>query len=384
MKDYIKYLVQKVVWGLFHIFWFFPIKHNCIIFETYSGKQISCNPLYIYRYLKVHYPDMKLIWAVKKKIKSTECDQYIIYNSFQYWYYLLTAKAFITNNTPQGYLPFRKTQLTISTWHGGGAYKKIGVSISQSKYMYKTGEMIAANTSHVISSCKAFENAFNQGYLIDYSKYLKTGMPRNDIFFDQNKMHKTSNKVRINLGIHKDDFIVLYAPTWRKSFKNPIFDFVLDCNRLTTAIKHKYAIDNIVLLFRGHHLLNKLLEEQLIVFPKILNVSSYPDMQELLCSADMLISDYSSTVWDYSFTYRPCFLFVPDLQEYKNDQGYYTPIEEWGFPMAESNEELVNKIQNFDANNYRQSMELHHKKLGSYENGKATQLFCEFLMKEIK
>lgn len=383
MKYYIKYIVQKIIWILFHFFQVFPIKNNCIIFESYSGKQIACNPLYIYRYLKEHYPDIRMIWVVKKGVNSKECKQYISHNSLLYWYYLLTSKAFITNNSPQGYLPFRKNQLRINTWHGGGAYKKVGVSVSRNKHIYKTGEMIAASTTHVIASCKAFENAFYQGYLIDYSKYLKIGMPRNDIFFNNDKMILASNRVRSTFKISEDDFVVLYAPTWRNSFENPMFHFTLDCNKLTTAIKHKYAINNVILLFRGHHLLKELLEEQSAVCPSVLNVSSYPDMQELLCTANMLISDYSSVVWDYSFTYRPCFLFVPDLQEYKNDQGYYTPIEGWGFPMAKTNEELAEKIQSFDINNYYKAIKLHHKKLGSYENGKSTQSFCDFLINKI-
>lgn len=54
------------------------------------------------------------------------------------------------------------------------------------------------------------------------------------------------------------------------------------------------------------------------------DVSDYPEMQDLLCTADMLITDYSSSVWDYSFTYRPCFLFTPDLEEYKKNRLLYT------------------------------------------------------------
>lgn len=103
------------------------------------------------------------------------------------------------------------------------------------------------------------------------------------------------------------------------------------------------------------------------------DVSDYPEMQDLLCTADMLITDYSSSVWDYSFTYRPCFLFTPDLEEYKKKTDFYTPIEEWGFPICKTNEELRKQIEAFDENKFKQAMIRHHENLGSYEKGTATE-----------
>lgn len=384
MKDLIIFLIQKMVWSLCHIFWIFPIKQDRIIFESYSGKQISCNPLSIYLHLKKSNIQMEFVWSVKSyHIKNSECSLYVKRNTIKYFYYLLTAKVFISNNCPQGYLPFRKKQLTISTWHGGGAYKKMGVSMSSGKCQYKIHRMIANNTKYAIASCRAFESAFRQGYLVDESKYLRIGMPRNDVFFNTDAVLKNTDKVKRHLSLDKNAFVVLYAPTWRNSFKTPSFDLLLDCDMLVNVVKSKYRVNNVVVLFRGHHLFNNLLGNKDAAFSSMINVSAYPDMQELLCAADMLISDYSSVVWDYSFLYRPCFLFVPDIDKYSNNQGYYTPIAEWGFPLAESNMKLYESICSFDEKKYRIAMEEHHINLGSYETGKASELFCDLLMDKI-
>ena len=93
----------------------------------------------------------------------------------------------------------------------------------------------------------------------------------------------------------------------------------------------------------------------------------------------MLISDYSSTIWDYSFTYRPCILFTPDLDIYQHDRDFYIPIEEWGFPIAKSNDEIYSIIQKFDLDAFVQSMNRHHTMLSSFENANSVRLLIERL-----
>lgn len=83
----------------------------------------------------------------------------------------------------------------------------------------------------------------------------------------------------------------------------------------------------------------------------VIDVSEYVDMQELLCAADVLITDYSSSMWDYSLTGRPCFIYANDLAQYKKERNFHTPITDWPFPMAERNTELQRLILRFDEKN---------------------------------
>jgi CDP-glycerol glycerophosphotransferase len=110
--------------------------------------------------------------------------------------------------------------------------------------------------------------------------------------------------------------------------------------------------------------------------PNVISASDYPDMQELLYAADILITDYSSSMWDFSLTFKPCFIFAPDLKKYLAEQGFYTPIEEWPFPIAETNEQLIENINNINEEKYKQTVRKHHADLGSYENGTACEQFC--------
>ena len=111
--------------------------------------------------------------------------------------------------------------------------------------------------------------------------------------------------------------------------------------------------------------------------------SDYQNTQDLLCAADMLISDYSSIIWDYSYTYRPCFLYVPDVKEYTSRYELITPIEEWGYPIATSMQELSNLILSYREEEYVSRIKRHHEILGSYERGNATKRFCDYLIPEI-
>ena len=101
------------------------------------------------------------------------------------------------------------------------------------------------------------------------------------------------------------------------------------------------------------------------------DVSKYPDMQELLLISDILITDYSSCAWDFAQTGRPVFLFATDLEYYVSDRGLYYPLHELPYPLAESNDELMSIIDNFDEEKYGEQLKSYFKRVGNYETGNA-------------
>ena len=380
----IKSLIRKCLCVL----WILPIKNNRIVFESFVGKQISCNPYYIYRRLCELNKDYDFIWVVRKetqKPQGMKNARYVLFNTFMYVKALLTAKCIISNAGLPFYVPFRKNQILINTWHGGGAYKKIGSQENDYKTDFcriLTTKQEAKNTTYFLSSSEKFTEIMSESNFVDKKKYLPLGMPRNDMFFDDKKQNKINQIVRNKLGIDKNVFIVLFAPTFRGAANTAQFDCYLDVNLLKTSCQIKFKRE-VNVLFRGHHTFNS--KYHFSDFDR--DVSKYIDMQELLCMADMLITDYSSTMWDFSFTAKPCFLFTPDIDSYLHNRGFYTSPETWGFPIAKTNMELTEKIKNFDEKDFANAMEKHHLDLGNYENGKATEKLCNLItgiMQEIK
>lgn len=370
-KEYLKAVVTTAMRCLLRIFYLIPLKKR-IVFEAFSGKQITCNPYYIYCYMQKQYPNYEYIWCYNKKGEKTiHC---VPKNSFKYIYYLLTSAVYITNDTIPQYIPFRKKQMVINTWHGGGSYKRVGTELGEKCNWYNRLNLkrTSQSTTYFLSSSEVFTEAAPKSFLIPSEKILPIGMPRNDIFFNQQQMEEANRKVRSLYNIPVESFIVLYAPTFRATDFIPQPDFT----SITKAIKKRFKTKHVYFLLRAHHRMCSLYTDKQKE-SCIINVSSYPYMQELLCTADILISDYSSCIWDYSFTFKPCILYVPDLSQYQSDRDFHKPIETWGFPIAQTNEEIINIIQNFDNPSFKKNMENHHSTLKSYEKGKATKLISQ-------
>ena len=352
---------------------FLKIKDNRILFTSFNGKQYSCNPKYITEYLlKRNENKYEIIWVLNNKTSLFNSSiKTVKYMSIEYVYYYFTSKMIITNMGFKSIFKKPKHQYRIETWHGGGAYKKADLDIFCNefiKFRYKT---VGKELDYYISSCKAFTKVVSNAQAISENKFLNFGMPRNDIFFYKENVEKANEIVRKKYNLNNDECIILYAPTWRDDSREIINEIselkVLDAFKKMTNKKLK-------LLIRAHyHTKHYVLDNNCI------DVTAYPDMQELLCAADILITDYSSCMWDFSLMYKPCFIYATDIDQYKQDRDFYTPMSEWPFPIATNTDELINNIVNFNEEEYIEKVKKHHQALGSYEDGHACERVCKLI-----
>ena len=387
-----RYVLKFIVSVILRIFLFplriFPVNNKLIVFDSYNGKTIGCNPYYIYEYLKYKYPDFSLIWVVKnKEVAKDKGVEFVLLNSFKYYYCLLTAKFYIRNTLMPAHVPFRKKQIRIDTWHGGGAYKGTMYAVNHKPFRKVTNALIARNTTLKLASCKRFIEYTHKDQLLEIDKFIKTGTPRCDIFFDKNRIVNNAKKFRDYYGIDNETFLILYAPTYRSIAHNPSFNLCIDFKGVAESVKKRFKKNKIILLFRGHHAFKKLVNIDKISALNqelhLIDTSDFQDTQAILCASDLLISDYSSIIWDFSLMYRPCFLFTPDFEDYLSEYEMCTPLEKTGFPLAKSNSELQNLILQFNQELYIDAMKRHHLDLGSYENGKATEQVCDYIINQI-
>lgn len=376
----LSFLIKSFLRFVLHIFWILPINKKKIFFISFKGSTISCSPFYVCEEFQKEYQNCKVVWCSnnnehQKLLTNYKNIKFVKFNSFSYIINLITSHILVNNASFPTWIPFRhKKQIIINTWHGGGAYKKIGASESNSINIQKRERQSAKDTRYFISSSKMFTDVMKNSTFVDDSKFLPIGLPRNDIFFDKEETLKTKQKVFQKLNLSSDYSIVLYAPTYRgSSLNSDAPENNLNVSKLKDTIKSRFK-KNAFVIFRGHYFNNY---DEINNFD--LNVSDYPNMQELLCAVDMLITDYSSSMWDFSFTSKPCILFCTDLEKYKNERGFYTEPEKWGFPIAKSNEELNKIILEFDEKTYLEKVEENHKYFGSYENGEATKKIVEII-----
>lgn len=365
---------SRVCLRLVHIV---PVKKNRIYLSADRGSAVRCNPMYIYRYMKETYPGkFEYIWQVDGE--SREADTiYVKPGSIKDIFYMLTSKVLISNDGFGSFIPKRRSQLFINTWHGGGAYKKSGVDFitDQNPVDRKISWICGRQTDIFLSGCRKFSEVMSKAKMIPKKRFFECGMPRND-FLINGTDEKLKDKVKEYFGLDAETKIVLFAPTYRGEEQTANFHSELDTEKCISALEKRFG-GKWAFLMRKHHFVKS------TEFGGCIDASGYPDMQELLYAADVFITDYSSTIWDYSLTFKPGFLFVPDLAEYSRDRSFYTEPETWAFPLAETNEELQELICGYDEENSREKIRKHHELLGYKESGHASEQIVKKIMEMI-
>lgn len=379
IKDFFTYYVKKLVNIVLRFFWIFPVKKDVCLFTSFWGKQYSCNPKYICEFMHMESnKQYKYVWAIKKN-NLLELPEWIItirIGSLKYYYYRLFSKIIITNCGEYPQIPVRKNQLLINTWHGGGCYKKCGLmqigANKSSKYYQKLVLMAFHQTDVVLSNNRmASEEIFRQSF--DFKgEILEVGYPRNDILFEIEKYILIKEKVIRCISLQDKFNICLYAPTYRDDAEHDYTS--IDYKKLIDILKCRFGGEWIV-LYRGHQFMNNKK-----YFDEIIDVTEYPDMQELLITADVFITDYSSAIWDYQLLLKPAFIFASDLNKYLDDRGFYLPIEEWGVPIASNMEQLSKNILEYETEVMLTQYKKAHEKMGDCEDGHANEKLYKYII----
>jgi CDP-glycerol glycerophosphotransferase len=231
---------------------------------------------------------------------------------------------------------------------------------------------------YILSGSEFSTEIIKRAFGVKNAAILEYGTPRNDILFNADMEFKRYlvKKINITSQIRK---IILYAPTFRRNFNTDIYQ--IDYEKIIYAFETLFG-EKCILLLRLHpsfpigHKLSAMSEY-------VIDVTDYQDIQELLCISDVLITDYSSCMFDFSLLYRPCFLYVPDISTY--DRGTYLQIDELPFPHATNMDEFYAAVVHFNLEDYKQRNRLFiEQKIHSFENGNATENVCNRLIQHLK
>ena len=205
--------------------------------------------------------------------------------------------------------------------------------------------------------------------------FVKTGLPRNDVLINHSK--NIGETIKKKLGIEKDTKICLYAPTFRNDNVASIHN--LDVKRLLTILTTRFG-GNWKLLYRGHTFTVNFWTDQ-----GFLDVTNYPDQQEILLITDVLISDYSSMMWDASLLGIPTFTYSPDFYQYlKFERGFAYEISKFPFKIAKNNDELETAISSFNEVEFKKKIDAHFKDAKTYDKGNASKQVVDIILPYIK
>jgi CDP-glycerol glycerophosphotransferase len=357
----------------------FPIKSNKIFLFSYYGNQYGDNPKYITEYILQHVPEgtFDLVWAFVDPQSKEHLKGFRIVKRFsiKYFYELCTSKVVITNYRTTEFFKKRKNQYYIQTWHSSLRLKQIekdaekDLPLSYIKMAIKDSQ----KCDLLLSGCKNSTNIFQKAFWYE-GKIFEHGTPRNDVLFVKSTTKRLSIKKALDLPSNVR--VITYAPTFRKDHGLDVYklDFMKILNKLNQEFGGEWAF-----LVRLHpHLIHH--SSEIILGDRVFDVTAYDDIQEILYVSDVLITDYSSLMFDFAITTRPCFLYVPDLDDYiEKERHLYFNIEELPFIKALSEEEILTSISSFDRKSYLAHLQDFLKRVGSFESGNA----CEQLVTHI-
>lgn len=382
IKEIMRYFKKRAIRIALYPLRLFPINNNRVLLINDMSSSFSDNLKYIGIELRKRDSTVHLIYSghglsCKEQLQQLNITPVVI-NSLRYFYYGMTAKVLVTNSGGVSYLPLKKKQYVINTWHGGGAYKKMGIDMYGDTKLFRTDLLLASReTSIYLSTCDRFKKVFCKSMLASPEKFWSIGMPRNDILKRADIQKRIM--IRSKLGIGDKDKLVLFAPTYRKRNDNYFNESIaisygIDEIRVCEALERRFG-GNWIFAYRFHPcIVNRKSSDSL---DNVIDLTDYDDMQELLLAADVMINDFSSSMWDFMLTGKPCFIFATDLQHYIETTDLYTPVSEWPFPIASTNEQLVKNILDYNHEKYISDCDAHYKLLGGCESGQATELVCD-------
>lgn len=367
-ENMMTYCLRRITTILLKVFWIFPVKANKIFFISFNGACYGYDAKAIVQYIEKNFPNEYDMVIGYKRIENFEkLDipdiRLAKLKSVHALYEMITSKVLIYSINPPSYLPVRDGQILCNTWHGF-PFKRIG------KYVKPFNQKQFAMSTVFMSHGKFFTDmAIRDSFLFE-GEVLDSGLPRNDIFFSED-VEKIKAYTSRRYGI-VEKRVLLYAPTFRNvGYK----ESGIDIKRLLEQMKNKFG-GEWVIMYRLHPRLRETFQMNLDIG---IDVTLHEDMQELLCTADVLVTDYSSVMWDYSLMRKPIFVFAPDISEYLEERGFYIKINDWPFPIAESNGELINNVDKFEYKEYCKKVSEFMNKMGSYEDGNACQRLMDYI-----
>lgn len=356
---------------LTRMFCVFPLRRKTILFLSYYGAQYGCNPKYLSEYLVKEHPKWNVCWGfTDTQAHSSVPVRKVQFPSVRFFYELATCQVFVANYRMPEYYKRRKGQLYVQTWHSSLRLKAIEADAqsSLSEHYIQMAKHDSKQISFLLSGCEKSTEIFRRAFWYD-GKILPSGTPRMDIFFSENVEAK--RRIKQTLGINDHSRVVLYAPTFRENKKQNVFN--IDLTELVDGFQRKWGGEWTVLIRLHPHLRNNV-GTWAKSSVSVRDVTAYDDIQELLYVSDVVISDYSSLVFDFAQTRRPCFLFTPDLKEYLvKERNLYFNLEDLPFPIIRNNEDLVSIINGFNERDYCLQINSFLKKVGSYETGHACE-----------
>lgn len=299
-----------------------PIRSERAYIESYWGEKFDGNPISLADGLK-KLGDYQVFVGVRRGVKVPAHFDFPIVRmgSLRYWYVVATSRLLISDANLNGLVRKRKNAIHVQAKHGT-PLKHMGLD-NRGKPLHSLNWATFAGRcrrwDYVISSNPYSSEIWRRAFPYNY-KVLELGYPRNDILFSLDPA--VPKKIRETVGVPAGKKVALYAPTFRDHDRGERF-----CPGLSLTDMQKSLGDDYVLLVRSHSFSKSSLDVEKEPLASIIDVSGYVSSSELCLISDLLITDYSSIMFDYACLKRPIVLLHYDYARYVQERGVYFDIQ---------------------------------------------------------
>ena len=357
-----------------------PVQENKVLFLEMRFTKLSNSFELIYKALEESGEyDLKCSYVQFNFIRGREFTQRV----HEMLKELATAKYVFVDDASLilSSIPLRKETVAINLWHACGAFKKFGRSTAELKFGSSAATLDKypnyGNLTHVTVSSPEVIWAYEEAMHLPKGIVKATGVSRTDQFYDKEFVESRKQKLYEIMPEAKDKKVILYAPTFRGHVATASSPDRIDFERFCRELGNEYVI------VCKHHPFVKnppIIPEELQHFAR--DLTKYLSIEDLLCCADICISDYSSLVFEYSLFEKPMIFYAYDYDNYCDWRGFYYDYSEFTpGPVVQTEDELLNSIKNIDTQFDKQKViDFKEKFMGSCD-GHATERIIA-LMKE--
>jgi CDP-ribitol ribitolphosphotransferase len=260
-------------------------------------------------------------------------------------YYIGASRLFIVDRDfyPLVVVGARSGSTTVQVWHACGAFKKFGLSVPERRTRSRRRSREPANLNHnydvFVASSRVTAECYAEAFGQPLDKFVwDIGIPRTDLFFSD--WLAAAESIKRRLRIPPGRKVILYAPTFRGSVASARSPQDLDLQTLHRVLGR----DHVVLLRPHPHAKPTPIGPELDGF--VIDVSDYPEVNELMLVSDILLTDYSSVIFEFALLERPIAFFAPDHEEYAAERGFYFDYRREGpGPVFVTTQELADYLR---------------------------------------
>ncbi|MFF0072433.1 CDP-glycerol glycerophosphotransferase family protein [Streptomyces sp. NPDC005494] len=356
-----------------------PVRKGSVVFESHMGTCYGDSPRAVHEEVRARGLPLRCVWSYADSPDGFPEDARLVRRwSWRYLWALARAEYWVDNQGFPQNLDKPSGTTYLQTWHGS-AYKRMGFDETrvrlQNAPQRERLQRAVHRFDHFLVRSEHDVATLARAYRLPDETLLRTGYPRNDALVAARVRDETEGRLprpplAAELGLPDHRTVVLYAPTFRGGpGKRKRRRLLLDAARFAERFG-----DTCTLLVRAHYLE----AASLPACPPgtVVDVSRHHDVSELLALADVLVTDYSSIMFDYALLDRPIVLFAPDLDEYAAERGSYFDLREKApGPVTTTEEELfgvLTRLKTADVG-HQEARAAFAAEFGAYDRGDAAR-----------